>query len=805
MNYHQKNSYLLITSLFLTLAFLMLSGFVNATVYYVATNGSNTAPYDTWAKASTTIQTAISAASNGDIIFVGSSNGHGTGIYIENIVVNRSLTIQSENGYSTTTVEAARPDAPVFKVQSVNVTIEGFSIYGATNLWMSGIELKLADGSTINNNRCGWDSTHNNSAGISINKTNTCTISNTIASYNLGQGISIDSSNQNTFFANVVNYNTADGIGLTSSYGNNFNGNTVNNNGFDGFAITVSNDNTFKNNTASQNGNHGFQFFSCEENNLIGNTSNNNLGLGFYLMLGLNNTLDSNTANYNISDGVGLDNSSNNKLNFNTLTHNEYGIFIFGSVGNIINSDTLNNNDGRPDGDGIMIDSSFYTTIENCTMNNDPGDGIEFFEASNNYVFRNTVINSGWGIRINYYSANNVLSNNIANNGVNGIILEEDHSVNNVLANNTTNDNSENGIFIYNNSANNILIGNTANNNTINGIHINASNKGNSIYFNNLSGNNEKNVFVEDTNNTWHSPVAINYSFQHDTLYKGYLGNYYGDGNHTGIHGIGGTYMLNTGIEDNYQLIDTTGSYSFQAWWLNSDGKMYRGDVGRSGDSIVINGGADYLWRADYATWESIYFSDKDGWTGQLSFTLAPASGHVFNVEVGYIDGENFIAGGPKATLIGDDSTKNFIFETDTSAFTLSSGNYLALKISSNDAKYSICTGGAYSFISSPANSSSYVLSIDNLATSQIQYSLMQNFPNPFRSTTKIKFTLPKAGHVVIKVYDLSGRIMATLLNKYQSSGLHTIEFNAENLNSGIYFYRMTSGKYSETRKMMLQ
>ncbi len=98
---------------------------ISATLY-VATNGSNTSPYNTWEKATTKIQTAIDYASAGDIIIVGSNNtGHGTGIYNENVNVTKILTIKSESGYTTTTVAAADTSDHVFEVQADNVTIGG--------------------------------------------------------------------------------------------------------------------------------------------------------------------------------------------------------------------------------------------------------------------------------------------------------------------------------------------------------------------------------------------------------------------------------------------------------------------------------------------------------------------------------------------------------------------------------------------------------------------------------------------------------------------------------------------------------
>jgi hypothetical protein len=88
--------------------------------------------------------------------------------------------------------------------------------------------------------------------------------------------------------------------------------------------------------------------------------------------------------------------------------------------------------------------------------------------------------------------------------------------------------------------------------------------------------------------------------------------------------------------------------------------------------------------------------------------------------------------------------------------------------------------------------------------TVPIEYTLSQNYPNPFNPTTKINFALPKSGLVTLKVYDVLGKEVATLVNSNMSVGSYSFEFNASNLTSGIYFYRLESNGFSEVKKMML-
>lgn len=83
-------------------------------------------------------------------------------------------------------------------------------------------------------------------------------------------------------------------------------------------------------------------------------------------------------------------------------------------------------------------------------------------------------------------------------------------------------------------------------------------------------------------------------------------------------------------------------------------------------------------------------------------------------------------------------------------------------------------------------------------------YTLDQNYPNPFNPYTHISYTLEKGGFVNLIVYDVTGREVAILVNGNSAAGKNMVNFNASNLNSGVYFYTLTVGDYKETRKMML-
>ncbi|HEX3072658.1 MAG TPA: T9SS type A sorting domain-containing protein, partial [Ignavibacteriales bacterium] len=83
-------------------------------------------------------------------------------------------------------------------------------------------------------------------------------------------------------------------------------------------------------------------------------------------------------------------------------------------------------------------------------------------------------------------------------------------------------------------------------------------------------------------------------------------------------------------------------------------------------------------------------------------------------------------------------------------------------------------------------------------------FSLAQNYPNPFNPETKISFSLPQSGKTMLKVYDMLGREVAELINGEMEKGPHSVSFNGRNLSSGVYIYRLQSGSFTESKKMML-
>ena len=85
-----------------------------------------------------------------------------------------------------------------------------------------------------------------------------------------------------------------------------------------------------------------------------------------------------------------------------------------------------------------------------------------------------------------------------------------------------------------------------------------------------------------------------------------------------------------------------------------------------------------------------------------------------------------------------------------------------------------------------------------------LKYELMQNYPNPFNPVTSIKFSVPKYGFASLKIYDVTGKLVATYLEDYIQPGIYNAEFDGSSFASGVYFYTLKTNEYTETKKMML-
>ena len=114
------------------------------------------------------------------------------------------------------------------------------------------------------------------------------------------------------------------------------------------------------------------------------------------------------------------------------------------------------------------------------------------------------------------------------------------------------------------------------------------------------------------------------------------------------------------------------------------------------------------------------------------------------------------------------------------------------------------CSGGDTTLVIDLGDSTDVVSAIVNLNLIPNKFKLYQNYPNPFNPSTKIRFSVSSPGLVSLKVYNILGQEITTLVNEEKSKGSYEVTFNASNLPSGIYFYRLQVSNFIETKKMNL-
>jgi hypothetical protein len=94
---------------------------------------------------------------------------------------------------------------------------------------------------------------------------------------------------------------------------------------------------------------------------------------------------------------------------------------------------------------------------------------------------------------------------------------------------------------------------------------------------------------------------------------------------------------------------------------------------------------------------------------------------------------------------------------------------------------------------------------IPDNSNENLTYTMSLNYPNPFNPSTMIGYQLPVNSYVNIRIYDVLGKEIKTLVSEYKSAGSYNVEWRPENIPSGVYFYRIQIGKYNEIRKMIFQ
>ena len=186
---------------------------------------------------------------------------------------------------------------------------------------------------------------------------------------------------------------------------------------------------------------------------------------------------------------------------------------------------------------------------------------------------------------------------------------------------------------------------------------------------------------------------------------------------------------------------------------------------------------------------QSIFnIAQEEGYSAPNGSPVDTEWAHGMTAEMLPDDYSNFVImhGGDPHSLIGD--TVSFHLITDDLYFDVIFNSYTGGN-----------NGGGFSY-----TRTQYVLSIDETANLIKVYSLNQNYPNPFNPVTTISYDIPTESNVTLTIYDITGRMVKALINETQQAGMKQIMWNATDVSSGVYIYRIQAGDFTQTRKMIL-
>ena len=452
----------------------------------------------------------------------------------------------------------------------------------------------------------------------------------------------------------------------------------------------------------------------------------------------------------------------------------QYGnISVYPGGGGVYNSGTLtlmnvsiNNNNAGYSGGGISNDGTL--TVINCTISN------------NSSVGDNTGggINNAGSLTIN----NSTITGNSAANG-GGISTPSSTVITNCTITNNTASVSGAGLYVISATiiiCNTIIAGNGSSDYHVQ-YGVSLTDDGYNIV---------ENQTMESAFSSWNFNQPTDILYSHD-----YLGNVEGAsglGWNRNDASISGSMNLSTTLDDNatingtQTLKTTTGSFAIDNG--TDAGATLTDQRGAARNGITDIG--SYEWWSDdgelpveLTTFSASITNNKVtlNW-----HTAIEVNNHGFDIERSPVNDQSsvwnkigFVAGSGNSN-----STKSYSYK-DTN---VSIGKYsYRLKQIDNDGQFEY--------------SKTIEVDLNSIPT---EFLLEQNYPNPFNPTTNISYALPCSGLVQIKVFNLLGKEIATLINEEKKAGTYKINWNAANLPSGVYLYRIQAGSFIQTKKMIL-
>ncbi len=267
-----------------------------------------------------------------------------------------------------------------------------------------------------------------------------------------------------------------------------------------------------------------------------------------------------------------------------------------------------------------------------------------------------------------------------------------------------------------------------------------------------------------------------------DTVYSGsnwisYF--YFSDANHGWATASGGTVLKTTDGGNNWTTLNTGGNY-----WMSG---VYFSDPnnGLVGGGYQTAGSFPTIWKTTDSgiNWAPVFTQNSNVWVG-ISKIVFPS------INIGYaINATSTGAGALLKTTNGGSSWANEATPK---------GNLRSLFFTGISNGYTVGDGGIILKFSGTTG-------VPNKETSiPVFFSLSQNYPNPFNPSTTIGYSLGENSHVRISVFDVIGKEITTLVDEEKSAENYAVKFDAKDLSSGIYFYRLQTDEFTQTKKLIL-